>query len=75
MKKPELLLPPLFIMTAYCENKGYDVIPVFERNKYRFLIFKNNVLKKISQEKFPSWKEGQKIVYSKLYKAINHANK
>lgn len=70
MKKCELLPPPLFEMIAYCENKGYDIVPIQDGGKYRILIYKRNVLAKIGKDKFSSWKEGQRTAYTKLYTKI-----
>ena len=65
------ILPSVIDMTNYCEDKGYEIIPIGKGKIVKVVIFLNNKLIKEGNKTYTisNW---QKEAYKKLYEALNN---
>lgn len=65
------MLPPLFDVIQFCEQKGYDVfISRVGNQHFRAVVFKGDKLIKTGMKLYSSWKLAQEESYKKLYNAL-----
>jgi len=68
----ETTIAPSFIdVTNFCNEKGYDLLPINERKGVRVSVFKDGEHLKDGDKVFTDWQEAQKESYTKIYNALN----
>ncbi len=62
--------PSLIEMINFCNDKGYDVLPIREQLLTKFVITKDDKFLKTGKKLFKKWQDGQKEVFTKLYETL-----
>lgn len=57
----------LIELTNYCNDKGYDLFPVREKEGVRCIVFKDDKKLKEGNKVYKTWIECQRESYMKIY--------